>query len=267
MWVGNTSFAVLAAVVPQLFPDGRVAGRSWKPVLVVTCVGVVLFSIANAFRPGSYPEPYYFVTNPIGLEGAEDVLDLLALCGFATFGVGILAGVLSLGVRLRRAAGVERQQLKWVGAAVAFFTVCWLGVASVDLLGIGNTAVEDLVIAVSITTVPIAAAVAILRYHLYDIDRIINRTLVYGLLTVGLGAIYAGLVVGLQELLRPLNGGSDLAIVVTTLFVAAIFLPARRQVQEQVDLDTLRYELLAVVDETMAPTTTSLWLRTRTASD
>ncbi|MGH2600748.1 MAG: hypothetical protein ACRDJ9_15355, partial [Dehalococcoidia bacterium] len=136
-------------------------------------------------------------------------------------------------------------------------------------------------------SLPGAIVIAVLRYNLYDIDRIINRTLIYGVLTAGLAALYAGLVAGLQALLRPVSGGSDLAIVVTTLVVAALFLPARRRIQaavdrrfnrrtydaartidafaarlrEQVDLDTLRYELLTVVDETMRPARVSLWLR------
>jgi hypothetical protein len=134
---------------------------------------------------------------------------------------------------------------------------------------------------------PIAVGVAILNHRLFDIDRIINRTIVYATLTVALGLVYAGLVVGLQSVLRPLSGSSDLAIVMTTLVVAAVALPVRRRLQEvfdrrfnrraynaahtidafsgrlrdQIDLDTLRYELLAVVHETMQPADATVWLR------
>jgi len=134
---------------------------------------------------------------------------------------------------------------------------------------------------------PLAIGVAILRHQLYDIDRILNRTLVYALLTATLGAMYLGVVVGLQAVLSSVAGGSDLAIVITTLLVAALFLPVRRRVQEivdrrfnrrtydaartidafsarlrqQIDLDTLRYELLAVTEETMQPSRASVWLR------
>jgi len=139
--------------------------------------------------------------------------------------------------------------------------------------------------------VPIAIGIAVMRYRLYEIDRIINRALVYGLLTGTLGFMYFGLVVALQALLSSLSGGNDLAIVATTLLVAALFLPARRWVQEivnrrfnrraydaartiddfsarlrdHIDMDTLRYELLAVIDETMQPARASLWLRKREA--
>jgi hypothetical protein len=139
--------------------------------------------------------------------------------------------------------------------------------------------------------VPLAAGIAILRYRLYDIDRIINRTLIYGSLTVVLGAGYAGLVVGLQALFRPFTGGSELAITITTLAVAATFQPARRRIQDavdrrfnrrrydaartleafsgrlrdEVDLEALRHELVSVVSETMEPAHVSLWLRPKEA--
>jgi hypothetical protein len=177
--------------------------------------------------------------------------------------------------------------MKWVLASSAW-AVVFFGVFTpiVNLFGYYP---PDVIFLTTMALVPLSVAVAMLRYRLYDIDRIINRTLVYGLLSAGLGAIYAALVIGLQEVLQSVSGGSDLAIVVTTLTVAALFLPARRRVQltvdqrfnrrqydasrtvehfsvrlrQHVELDTLRYELLSVIDETMAPTSKSLWLRPR----
>jgi hypothetical protein len=188
--------------------------------------------------------------------------------------------------RFRRSHGRERQQLKWLAlAAVAAFVVFVLSWPASIL--IHN--IWDITPLIVFSFLPIATAIAILRYQLYDIDRILNRTLVYALLTACLGALYLGVVVGLQALLSSVAGGSDLAIVITTLLVAALFLPARRRVQEmvdrrfnrrtydaartidafsarlrqQIDLDTLRYELLAVTEETMQPSRASVWLRRR----
>jgi hypothetical protein len=157
--------------------------------------------------------------------------------------------------------------------SASVFVVCWLVGIAVEETGLIDPGLMDVLILLPIGGLPVAAGIAVLQYRLYDIDRIINRTLVYGLLTAGLGTIYAAIVVGLQALLRPFSGGSDLAIVVTTLIVAAIFLPARRRIQdivdrrfnrrtydasrtidafstrlrEQIDLDTLRQELLTVI--------------------
>jgi uncharacterized protein (DUF697 family) len=192
-------------------------------------------------------------------------------------------GTEGLKVCLKVAAGQygpESEQLKWftfAGAVVIFFLatgsfLAWEGALGTALL---------------IALFPISAGIAILRYRLYDIDRIINRTLVYGLLTVLLGAVYVAGVFGLGQLLNPITGESALAVAASTLAVAALFQPARRRIQavvdrrfnrrkynaaktveafsahlrDEVDLDALSAELLAVVDQTMQPTTASLWLR------
>jgi hypothetical protein len=187
----------------------------------------------------------------------------------------------SLVVRLRRARGTERQQLRWVALAAALVS----GAAVVVVAGVvaGAAALVSWVAGICVAILPLAIGAAVLRYRLYDLDRIISRTLTYGLLTVLLGGAYAGVVLvgGL------LGSGSSLAVAGATLAVAAVFQPARRRLQqlvdrrfnrrrydaartieafsarlrEQVDLDTLTTELLAVVGQTMQPAQTSLWLR------
>jgi len=197
-----------------------------------------------------------------------------------------LAALASVVVRFRSARGEERQQLKWFTFVVAAELVLLPGLGSVAEQVAPEVGVL-VVFPASISLIPLAIGLAVLRYRLYDIDRIINRTLVYGLLTVLLGATYTVSVFGLGQLLSPATGESALAVAASTLVVAALFQPARRRVQaavdrrfnrrrynaatsiqafssrlrDQIDLDTLSTELLAVVDQTMEPTRVSLWLR------
>jgi hypothetical protein len=194
--------------------------------------------------------------------------------------VAVAAG--SLVVRFRRAHGVERQQLRWVALGAALMVLAVPVVLVPVALGI--PIVVDWVAVVWLVVLPVAVGAAVLRYRLYDLDRIISRTLAYGLLTLLLGGGYAVVVLGLGQLLER---DSPLVVAGATLAVAAVFQPARRRVQavvdrrfnrrrhdatrviegfgarlrDQVDLATLTAELLAVVDQTMQPTQASLWLR------
>jgi len=189
----------------------------------------------------------------------------------------------SLVVRFRRARGVERQQLRWLAYAAGLAAVALL-VAMAALIGDFGSNLLDAALGVCAGLLPLATGAAILRYRLYDLDRIISRTVAYGLLTVLLGLGYAGLVLGLGQLLPQ---DSSLVVAGATLAVAGVFQPARRRIQaavnrrfnrrrhdaallieafgarlrDQVDLDALHTELLAVVDQTMQPTQASLWLR------
>ncbi|HEY6709849.1 MAG TPA: hypothetical protein VJB61_19925, partial [Actinomycetota bacterium] len=195
---------------------------------------------------------------------------------------GLVAALVCLVLRFRAARGVERQQLRWVAAGVAGAVAAML-IALPGGLGLGPEA-GSLLVFPALLCPPVAIGVAVLRYRLYDLDRVISRTLTYGLLTVLLGLGYAGLVLGLGRLLPE---GSSLAVAAATRAAAALFQPLRRRVQElvdrrfnrrrydavrtvdgfaarlrdQVDLDALHGELLAVVDQTMQPTQASLWLR------
>ena len=190
-------------------------------------------------------------------------------------------------VRLVRARGEERAQLKWMAFAAALLVVGFVGANFADSMGNAAQVVADVVISLAFAGVPIAAGIAILRYRLYEIDRIVSRTLVYGLLSAGLAGLYFGIVIALQQVFGALTRGNDLAIAGSTLAVAGLFRPARRRIQafvdrrfyrgrydaqqtleafsarlrDEVDLEALTAELSAVVRTTMKPRHVSLWLR------
>ncbi len=244
--------------------------------------GTVLLGLWAAFAPepleGAGLER---LTNPLGIQGAETIFKVLQAAAAVLLVATILAAA-SMVVRFRRARGEERQQLKWFTYAAVLSVLVWLllivtGVADRLPLGIP-------VLLVWLVAVPAAIGVAMLRYRLYDIDRLINRTVVYGLLTALLGGGYAGLVLILGQLF---GRSSSLAVAAATLTIAAAFQPARRRIQaavdrrfnrrrydaartiaafsarlrEEIDLDSLSAELLGVVDQTMEPTNATLWLR------
>jgi hypothetical protein len=279
-----TAFITLMFLL-LLYPTGRLLSRRWRPVAWAVGAWGLLGLAAMVANP-ELADPGFW--DPVGGRGLGGqfatkavesdealgwLLVLLALVLAAT-------ALVSLVVRFRRARGVERQQLKWLvygwGLSAAANTLVPVSWAAGILPWLVNWAVA------------IAIAIAILRYRLYDIDRLINRTLVYGALTALLGVIYAGIVLTLGQLFGGL--GEDppsWAVAGATLAVAALFQPARRRIQrgvdrrfnrrkydtvktieaysarlrDQVDLDTLSAELLAVVDQTMQPTAASLWLR------
>jgi len=228
-------------------------------------------------------DPHYqLLGGPFDLRGLGGVLLVVNQLALAGTTLAVVVGAGSLVVRFRRARGVERQQLRWVASAAALVVLA----APVALGGVavGATAVVTWTLSTCLATLPLALGAAILRYRLYDLDRIVSRTLAYGLLTLLLGGGYAGVVLGLGQLL---GRDSSLVVAGATLAVAALFQPARRRVQQAVDrrfnrrrrdaaqtiqafsarlrdeldLDTLSVELLAVVNQTMQPTTASLWLR------
>jgi hypothetical protein len=294
MWV--PAVGLLGTYVFLLFPDGRLPSRSWRPLAWLSGTVIVLVSILVGLTPGGL-QNLGGIRNPFALEGypwletvAYIVLPLLPLC--------MLASVISLVMRYRRSRGEERQQIKWIAFAASFVgllylmaMVCafifpsgaWFQAGSplwLDLLGYAALS--------SFTLVPIAIGFAVLRYRLYDIDIIINRTLVYGSLTVTLVLVYFGSVVGLQYILRALTGQeSQLAIVASTLAIAALFNPLHRRIQasidrlfyrrkydavktldefasklrDETDLDALNSDLVKVVRDTMRPQHVTLWLR------
>jgi hypothetical protein len=274
-----------------LFPDGHLPSRRWRPVVWLYGGALAVGTVTAAVQPGTTPVfigDLGPIRNPLGWQQAAAVLGMVNGASRLVVTVLLPVGAVGLGLRLRRARGVERQQLKWLayagavlaGAILAEGLVQWLG-RDRGTLG----AVLGLVLILGgMLGVPVAAGVAILRYRLYAIDRLVNRTLVYGLVTAVLGGVYAGLVLALGEVL---GHSSSLAVAAATLTVAAAFQPARRRVQQvvdlrfnrrhydttrtiaafsarlrqQLDLDALATEMLTVVDQTMQPTTASLWLR------
>jgi hypothetical protein len=291
-WIVSWSWLVgllLIVLVPLLYPTGRLPSPRWRPALWLT--GSVGFAgmLANAVGPGPLKASQVSVApNPLGIPAAAGLVQAVEVIG-GTISIPLfLAVVASVVLRFRRSQGVERQQLKWFAYASVGVVLTFIlsGLLPTVFPGIGELRVD--LISLSLTLGwPVALGIAILRYHLYDIDRLINRTLVYGLLTVLLGLIYALGVFLLGRLLNPAAGESELAVAASTLAVAALFQPARRRVQDlvdrrfnrrkynaartievfstrlrdQVDLDTLSTELLSVVDQTMQPTRASLWLR------
>jgi hypothetical protein len=279
-WAWYPAVALALVFTPLLFPDGRPPSPPWRLVAWLTAATTALFVALAAVEPTIELDDGHLVDNPVGVAGApspeDSVLDL-------ALGLLIVAAVVSLVVRFRRSRGDERLQLKWFTYAGAVLPALLLG----DLLP--DTA-SNVLFAVGISFPPVAAGIAILRYRLYDIDRLINRTLVYGLVTALLVGVYAGVVLLAGQLFGDLGDRPpSWAVAGATLAVAALFQPARRRVQalvdrrfnrarydaartvdafsarlrDHVDLDTLSAELLAVVDQTVQPASASLWLRGR----
>jgi hypothetical protein len=274
---------LLLGFVLLLTPTGKLPSPGWRwwasAMVAVPLLVLVLVTLA----PGSVDTSQRVLGSPfdfLGLGGGLLVVNQLALA-FTTLAVAVCAG--SLVVRFRRARGVERQQLRWVAVAAALLVVA-AGVALVGLT-LDDPEVVTWAISAWVAGLPLALGAAVLRYRLYDLDRIFSRTLAYGLLTLVLGGGYAAAALVLGQIL---GRDSNLAVAGATLAVAALFQPARRRVQavvdqrfnrrrhdaariiegfgarlrDQVDLDTLTTDLLAVVDQTIQPTQASLWLRT-----
>jgi hypothetical protein len=282
---GDLSWApgiALGVTLPALLlPNGRLRSRRWRLVAAAAATGAVLSVVANALAPGPLEEAG--IANPLGLAGsAGKVAAVLAIVGILLHWLSLPPAAVCVVLRFRSSRGVERQQLRWVAAGVAA-AVAGLLISLPGGLGFAPGWISNLVFP-ALLCPPVAVAVAVLRYRLYDLDRIVSRTLAYALLTLLLGLGYATVVLGLGRLLPE---GSSLAVAAATLAAAAAFSPLRRRVQaavdrrfnrrrydatgtveafaarlrDQVDLDALHTELLAVVDQTVQPTRASLWLR------
>jgi len=267
-----------------LTPTGSLPSRRWRPLAWLTAATAFVFGVTWLFgSPTVDPEPPWEATaNPFFVPGLGSLFGLAGIAAQAS-GLLLLAAAVSLVVRYRRAGGVERQQLRWLTAAAALAPVA----VALVVAGIvtGREALANWAAGLYLSLLPATIAAAIARYRLYDLDRIISRTVAYGLLTLLLGLGYAVVTLGLGQLLG--ERGNSLVVAGTTLAVAAAFQPARRRVQgavdrrfdrrrydaaltiaafstrlrDQVDLDTLAGELVGVVERTMQPTATTLWLR------
>jgi hypothetical protein len=286
-WVTGWTFApaigIVVIFVPLLFPTGRLPSPRWWPILIPAVLGPLAAALPAAFRPGPMDVPGNIV-NPVGIPGAGPLLDVVNLLSIATAAPALLLVILSLVLRYRRGDAVEREQIKWFAYPASVAAVA-LAIGLPDVGLISDAAWTIALSAMSL--VPVAIAIAILRHRLFDIDVIINRTLVYGALSVLLAAVYIGSVLLLQELLRPLAPDSGLAVAASTLAVVALFQPLRRRIQavvdrrfyrsrydaeqivhafagtlrDKVDLSALTDELVNVVDQSVRPARARVWLR------
>jgi hypothetical protein len=301
VWFNNWNWLLLIIpllYIPLLFPSGRPPTPRWRWVGVAVIVWATLFvfmaALVKKISAGTKPDLVF--DNPIGVL-REDMVELLV----GVWIVGLLALVVvcavALFVRYRRANDTEREQIKWLLYASAVFLVVYI---SGFVGGLGGTAslggyIWGIFFGLSVMTLPAAIVIAILKYRLYDIDVIINRTLVYGSLTALLALVYLGGVATTQAIFRALTGQEhqpQLAVVISTLAIAALFNPLRRRIQgfidkrfyrrkynaaktleafsaklrDETDLDALSDDLVGVVRETMQPAHVSLWLRPDTAS-
>jgi hypothetical protein len=288
-WIATLSWGLMATFLLLLFPTGKLVSPRWRPVAWLTAIALTLAIVVQAIAPGPMTEETPAITNPIGIESAAVIIPVVENVGMPLLMAAVLASAASLVVRYRRSRGDERQQLKWFAYSAALLAISiLLGLMSnfMPVLEFGpyGSALQIL----GVCSIPIAVAIAILRYRLYDIDILINRTLVYGLLTATLVAVYFGGIVLLQRLFVALTGEkSTLAVVASTLVIAAVFNPLRSRVQafvdrrfyrrkydarktletfsaklrQETDLEALNEELVGVVAETLQPAHVGLWLR------
>jgi hypothetical protein len=283
-WLWVPGVLLLLCFLPLYFPNGRLVSRRWRWVVCLALFSCVTGAAFFALSPGEIPEVDF--VNPLGIEALRPVSDLLEPVYLALFFFLFFASAASLVVRFRRSGSVERQQIKWLAFAASAVPVWFLTNAPIEAAS--RTLFDVMEALIFVALIPVAAGVAILRYRLYDIDVVINRTLVYGSLTVMLVALYFGGIVVLQRVFVVFTGQqSTLAVVASTLAIAALFNPLRRKVQAFVDrrfyrkkydaaktlaafnarlrdeteLETLSVDVERVVRETMQPTHTSLWLR------
>jgi cytochrome b subunit of formate dehydrogenase len=269
-----------------LFPDGRPSSRGWRWLVRGAATGLLIFVVCSAFQPATY-SPSSF-TNPIAVERFSS-LETIKSLGFLVVMLAAIGGIISLIQRFRRAAPVERQQIRWLTHAGGILLLTFALAFSMETFveGERGVVISNVISTAGIAFLPVSFGIAITRYRLYEIDRFVNRTLVYAIVTAVLALTYLGIVVALQVVLGPVTKQSDLAVAGSTLVVAGLFRPVRVRVQEvvdrrfyrrkfdarqtlekfssqlrdEVDLDELSADLVNVVAETMQPAHISLWLR------
>jgi hypothetical protein len=298
-WLWMPTVGLLGIYLLLLFPDGKFLTRRWRPLAWVSGVAIFAFSVAEGLAPGPL-ENQGGVQNPFGLEGFP-WLPVVGYVSALLLPLCILGSAVSLVLRYRRSGREVRQQIKWVAFVASFSGLLYL-IAMIISLVVQVRNNENVpafpwwaeilfsVAVLGFAGVPVAIGFAVLKYRLYDIDIVINRALVYGSLTATLLALYIGGVAAMQTFFRALTGQeqqSQLAVVVSTLAIAALFNPLRRRIQafidrrfyrrkydarktleafsarlrDETDLQTLNRDLAEVIEETLQPTHVSLWLR------
>ena len=289
-WVPAYTLLILLLL---FFPDGRLPSRRWRPITWIAAVSAFLMLVPSAIAEWPYRGLALLTgvspaTGEPLLDPALDTANLLQGVGSALSLIVALAGAGALVIRFRRSVGTEHQQIKWFATAAIVELAVFLpmGVGGVEL----PTPFDALVAMIAAPLIPIAIGVAILRYRLYEIDRIISRTIGWALTTGVIVAVFAGIVIGLEGILSRVTGGNTVAVAASTLVAAAIFQPLRRRVQgavdhrfnrarydaqrtvdgfaerlrNEVDLATLRSALVRTADDAVRPVNSSVWLRVGT---
>jgi hypothetical protein len=285
----STTMFALVGLAILLFPDGRLPSRRWRRLPWVLGIAAVSGAVGNGLAPGYFVDAESFrrFSNPLGVGSDRELFEALAGLGWLLVSLGIFACGTAMVRRMRRAHGIERLQLKWMAFAASVFAVGFVVVSITFFAGLSGPtadAVRTGLLGLGFCTIPVAAGIAILRYRLYDVDVVVNRTVVYVTLTAILAGVYVGGVLLGQLVLSP---SSDLAIAASTLAVAALFRPLRGRVQavvdrrffrrrydaqatlqafaarlrDQVSLDAVETELRDAVANTMQPSHIGLWLR------
>jgi hypothetical protein len=268
-----------------LFPDGALLTPRWRPVLWLALTFGAGALAWNALKPGKIFTDTLPIDNPAGVAWLEEHLGFLDQIIFVGFASGVVLSVTSAVLRFRRSRGIERARMKWLAFA-ALLLACSFACA-IALSATSLTSLGDFLMGLAFAGIPVAVGIGVLRYRLYDIDRVISRTLSFALVTGALGAVYVCLVLAGQAVFSSIAGGGGPIVAVSTLVVAALFLPVRSRVQrfvdrrfnrhrydaqrtievfggrlrEQVELEAIATNLVGVVDETMQPVRVSLWLR------
>ena len=277
-WIG--AIVPLFIVIPLLFPTGRPLSPGWRRFMVIVLADVALFVAERTLARGAL-DSYPTIQNPFGvIDAFVNLRDFL----FAGVLAGALVSVVGLVIRFRGARGAEREQIKWVWMGWGVLVV---GFVTVSRLEDAHPELSANLFILPILAIPVAIAIAMLRHRLFDVDVVINRTLVYAGLTASLAGVYLTSVLLSGLLLAPITSGSGLAVAISTLAVAALFRPVRARIQslvdrrfyrrrydavrtldafnarlrDEIDLDSLVRELGSVVDETVQPAHVSLWLR------
>ena len=284
---------ILLLAITVVFPSGRIPSGRWGQVARLAIAAVVVLSVVILFAPTisvnvEGVQSGGAIANPLAVAPAWPAWILVSQGGGPIALVLTAAGIIAMFVRLRRARGVERAQLRWLvwslGFIVLGFVVGLVGASTLEN-GLNGLVWVPAIIAFSLP--PVAIAIAVLRYRLYEIDRLISRTISWAAVTVILGACFVLVILAAQALIAPVAGSNELAVAGSTLLVAALFQPIRRRVQrlvdrrfnrarydaeatisafagrlrDEVDLEQLRVEILATVTRTVEPSSISLWLR------
>jgi hypothetical protein len=278
----------ILALVPLLYPTGRLISERRRSVAIIGTLVAAIISVEAALT--SWPAGLFPLDNPFAASDlAGNFAGLVGSSNFLLF-IVILTAVVSLVIRYHHAAGIERAQIKWFSAVLAIggpaIVIGVIAGGSTNTVTVIST-LGFIVGEVSFAFLPVAIGIAILRYKLYEIDRLISRTISYGVLTAIVAGLFVGFILVFQAVLAPVTGSNELAVAGSTLLAAALFQPLRRRVQrlvdrrfnrsrydaeqtvaafaarlaDEVDLDQLRAEILATVTATVEPSSVSLWLR------